>query len=144
LCQAINEGSESHAKSSGRFLLREGDDDLEVTGVPALPAPWDDFLLTAPLEGRTIAAFENGSTWIDLGAEHGLRAGMRLFTGTAPLRAEFRHLWGGKESIPHSLEVLDVEKSRSRIGYVQREQAATTLLPLPVGSIVTSREPPRG
>ena len=58
-CQTINDGTETLSHSCGMFLLRTGDADLPVTGLPALPAPWDDFLLKAPLQGHTLTVSDS-------------------------------------------------------------------------------------
>lgn len=141
-CQAINEGSERAATPSGRYLLHSDDVDRHAIGVPRLPDPWSDYLLAAPLEGRTIAPIENHGTWVNLGSESGVRLGMRLFVEDVPIHREFIHLFGGPRMV-RELEVVESEVGKSMLVDVQRHQAETMLLPIPAGSVVTSLRPPR-
>jgi hypothetical protein len=139
-CMAINEGTEPRERGSGRFLMRDGDATLLVTGRPALPAPWTDRVLESPLEGRTLAESVGDGLWVDLGRVHGLREGMQLFLAEAPLRAEFRERWGGRSRIPQELKVVELEARRSRMAFVHPGQAMM-LLAIPAGSVVTSHKP---
>jgi hypothetical protein len=141
-CQAVNDGSAARADAWAGFLLRDGDAKVEVEGLPAVPAPWNDLLLKAPIEGHLLSDLSEGGAWLDLGAEAGVRVGMQLFVADAPLKPEFTHWWGGKKSAPCTLEVLEVEAGRSRVGHPQNMQPPATLLPIPAGSMVSSLRPP--
>lgn len=140
-CHAVNDGTETSAKPSGRFLLRSEDAELRATGMPVLSAPWGELLLPAPLTGRVIESTADHGAWVDLGSEDGLRAGLRLFVEGVPILPASRHLFGQREAMWRTFEVVEVEAHRSRLADDQQQQAETMMSPVPVGSVVTSLRP---
>lgn len=83
---AVNLGVEPRAEMRsepyfGAFFLREGDEQKSVSGKPTLPAEWQPFLLSKPVNAKIVAAEKQGEDTlgiIDRGSRDGLKAGMIL------------------------------------------------------------------
>ncbi|HZM00853.1 MAG TPA: hypothetical protein VFD43_11440 [Planctomycetota bacterium] len=131
-CNAVNSGAEPVMGRINRgCLMRDGDENRAATGRPILPEPWAEYLLPSPLAGQTTGVAGDGSTWVNLGADHGLREGMELYMLRQPTEPELQHLWASEP-----LRILEVTSQSSRLRtWVHR---GTTL---PVGLEVTSRAP---
>lgn len=54
-CNEINSGAEPRDEAHGMYLLRRGDEKIEVTGRPRLPEEFVPYLLDRPLEARIVA-----------------------------------------------------------------------------------------
>ena len=86
-CNAINSGWEPRNCTHGRFYLRRGDEEKEVSGKPELPKEFMPYLLDKPI-GATIVSvkdirerdrFWNIATFVvDKGQNDGLLPGMEL------------------------------------------------------------------
>lgn len=86
---AINAGTEPgvHRAFSQEFLLREGDENLPVSGLPSIPAEFLRYILAKPLEARIRSVDEihvSGkvritTVTIDAGSKNGLKQGMELY-----------------------------------------------------------------
>jgi hypothetical protein len=75
---SIKDGSEPRTSSAGSFLLRYGDWQKPVSGRPELPPEYAKSSKQKPLKGKVVEVIDHSSGWIDLGAEHGLVAGIEL------------------------------------------------------------------
>jgi hypothetical protein len=80
-CSAINLGAEPRDSYIGKFLMRENDWMIPVSGRPELPAHLAKYLLEKPLTGKVTEVIDQSSAWINLGREHGLEVGMELLGG---------------------------------------------------------------
>ena len=118
-------------------MLRLGDEQKPAPGQPELPTEWRGFLLSQSLEGRTLEVADDGTTWMDLGAEQGVRVGMRLFASGSPVPARYAQGYSDRKVVVQSLEIVEVEARRCR-GKPGDGPAWT----VPAGLVVTSREPP--
>lgn len=88
---AINAGFEPIAHS-GRFLLKEGDEQKSVKGQPDIPAQYKAYLLDEPIDARVVSIGETRTVEtdfsplrittlvIDRGSMHGMFEGMELHT----------------------------------------------------------------
>jgi hypothetical protein len=110
---------------------------IAAGGLPSLPDEWRGLLLATPLDGGTLEADRDGGTWIDRGAEHGVRIDLELYVLGVPIEADWERMYpGATEDQP--LEVVEVEPQRSRVRY---RYAADKRAPIPAGLLVTSRDP---
>lgn len=76
-CNEINAGNEPRDEAQGAAFLRSGDEKKDVSGVPLLPSPWNDFILQKPLQGKIIRVIGQAAE-VNLGAADGLKPGMAL------------------------------------------------------------------
>ena len=53
-CNDVNSGDEPRQRPHGRFLLRDGDESIAVTGIPKLPAKYNAYLLKHPIEAQVV------------------------------------------------------------------------------------------
>lgn len=53
-CNDVNSGDEPRQRAHGRFLLRDGDESIAVTGTPELPAKYNAYLLKHPIEAQIV------------------------------------------------------------------------------------------
>lgn len=53
-CNDVNSGDEPRQHAHGRFLLREGDESIAVTGFPKLPAKYYTYMLKHPIEAEIV------------------------------------------------------------------------------------------
>lgn len=130
---AVNEGSEPQGTDWGAFLLEEGDAAKPAEGLPALPSPWNDYLLAEPLEGRVVEQIVEGEELdvvIDLGSDHGLRVGMQLHVRDAQPTAS-------PEQRDRPVWVETVEPTRARCGSFHTAHYEGRSL---VGLVVATRE----
>jgi hypothetical protein len=90
-CNAVNDGSESHGRTSSRFLLRRGDEQIRVSGFPGVPPEYRAYLLAKPVSAQIVSVgkyvtrpsivdfkFKDTPVTLDKGTNHGLRVGMEL------------------------------------------------------------------
>lgn len=49
-CNEVNDGSEPRTSLHGSYLLRDGDEQKEVAGVPTVPSQFEPYLLAGPIE----------------------------------------------------------------------------------------------
>jgi hypothetical protein len=95
LCNAVNEGVEPRKSVFGRFLLRRGDEKMQVHGFPNIPQEFRGYLLEKPIEGEIVAvgAPETRSkeceplkfiVTLNVGKEQGLLPGMELYLSYNP------------------------------------------------------------
>lgn len=90
-CNNINSGQEPRNDMHGFCLLRRGDESQPVTGLPKVPAEYQEYLLAKPIEATIIAVgsyktrpsvvdwkFKETPVTIDAGTRQGLRVGMEL------------------------------------------------------------------
>jgi hypothetical protein len=101
-CNNINLGYEPRTSIIGVPYLRQGGEKIRVTGPPAMPGQWRDYLLQKPVTCRVTQVTGDIAGEVDVGAEGGLKPGMllvsrdgrRLFrvkkveTGSASIEAE--------------------------------------------------------
>lgn len=71
-CGAVNEGAEPRRTIQGCFLLREGDWNVEVNGLPEVPGEWRSRLLRAPLVGTIVERIGEHRARINLGRNDGV------------------------------------------------------------------------
>jgi hypothetical protein len=106
---AINGGREPRSDGFGLFYLRAGDEELAVSGAPALGPRWSKFLLGEPLVGNIVGVEKRGANkqrpivLLDAGSNAGLLEGMRVFVSN-PRRP----------NLQVSLSVVTVEPDRAR------------------------------
>ncbi|MCC7291756.1 MAG: hypothetical protein IT449_06825 [Phycisphaerales bacterium] len=125
-CNAINFGDEPRREASGFALLRTGDWDKPVTGMPQLAPEWKAFLLDRPLTGTVVNFEEGGFAKLSLGGNQGLKAGMALI---AHVRGEARCC---------ELKVVCPCEDSARVDIVRREECGMT--ELSCGDIVIGDE----
>ncbi len=90
-CNEINEGSEPRKEVHGMSLLRVGDEQKKVAGVPAVPKAFEPYLLSKPIETEIVGVGKPTTTssggdvdkvtirvTLKHGAKAGLLPGMRL------------------------------------------------------------------
>lgn len=53
-CNAVNEGSEPRKVAQGFYLLRRGEEEVEVGGLPAVPKEFQPYLLGSPIEAEIV------------------------------------------------------------------------------------------
>ena len=109
-CNSINLGDEPRRTSSGPFLSRTSDWDRDVREGPELPDEWRDYVLPKVLYGKTIVGLEE-SAWIDLGADAGVKPGMRFVVRAVPLRENSMHF----DAADFYADVTVVEPQRSLV-----------------------------
>ncbi len=91
-CNAVNSGSEPRNGARGLHLLRDGDENKDVTGFPLVPQKYQPYLLSEPIEATIISVgkFEPKSgtnkqdlkksvATLNVGAEQGVFVGMELY-----------------------------------------------------------------
>ncbi|HJT34141.1 MAG TPA: hypothetical protein VJ783_18990 [Pirellulales bacterium] len=103
-CNAVNDGSEPRAEIHGLYLLRHGDEEKAVTGIPVVPDEFKDYLLARPIEAEIIDLGERTDDMtivvLNRGKQHGLRPQMEL------------HVFDPDEQVD-SATLTKVENSRS-------------------------------
>jgi hypothetical protein len=100
-CNAVNEGSEPHVGMPSSFLLRRGDEEKKVTGLPAVPPKYRVYLLKEPISaeivsiGRSIKRldeadheFTYATVTVNVGKDHGLLPGMKLYVTSSDVDVE--------------------------------------------------------
>ena len=123
---AVNLGVEPRAEMRsehyfGAFFLREGDEQKIVSGKPTLPAEWQPFLLSKPVNAKIVAAEKQGEDTlgiIDRGRSDGLKAGMILL---------------GKDEQP------SLFSSQGVVVSVEEKSAKILIFDLKVGDTVNSK-----
>jgi hypothetical protein len=118
-CNNVNEGREPRNGSHGLYLLRRGDENKRVTGLPQVPEEYRQYLLAKPIEGTIIAVgpyttrpsvvdwkFKDTPVTIDAGRKRGLRVGMELVVTEPPDTVE-------------SVRITNVEETRSEAVMIQ-------------------------
>jgi hypothetical protein len=112
---ATNGGSEPRDGPHGLVLLRRGDENVEVEGLPELPAEAAELLLVHPVTGtitelherrieeRRGQRYRDDIATVDRGARHGLRAGHVV------------HFVEDRSLLAGSGAVVDVAESTARI-----------------------------
>lgn len=94
-CNAVNEGVEPRESVFGSFLLRRGDEKLQVNGFPNIPKEFRAYLLEKPIEGEIVAVGApetrlreceplKFTVTLNVGKEHGLLPGMELYLSYNP------------------------------------------------------------
>jgi hypothetical protein len=91
-CNAVNFASEPRKGGRGRYLLRRGDEEKDVTGLPSVPAEYRRYLLKEPIEAEIISVGpftvrRSAAEWyvkdiqvtLNAGTNRGLLPGMQLF-----------------------------------------------------------------
>lgn len=80
-CCEVNSGDEPRTSrmSSSRALLRVGDEEKKVSGLPELPAQWLRYLLKKPAEGRLIKLLGPETGEVNLGTADGILPGTVLY-----------------------------------------------------------------
>ena len=91
-CNDINSEREPRKEAHGFFLLRRGDEKVEVTGFPVLPEKYRPYILKKPVRVTVISVGESetkagryGGSWIYTtvtvmaGSKQGLLPGMRMY-----------------------------------------------------------------
>lgn len=78
----VNRGAEPRSSITGRFLLRRGDNEAAVDGLPILPVRWRGFVLRRPVGGVVTRLLEGGIAEVNLGQSSGLHPGMVLMVTT--------------------------------------------------------------
>lgn len=120
-CSDVNQGLEPRRGAWGLYYLRRDDRDKAVSGLPAVPELWANYLLDQPVKGTITGLIGKQEAWLDRGTEHGLLEGMIL---TAR---------GDGRLMLSQVRVESVEKDRCRIKCRWRDDT------LAVGQTVTSR-----
>jgi hypothetical protein len=84
---AVNQGYEPRRGYEGFVLLRQGDEEIPVTGAPPVPEEWRAWLLPVPLKGAILEVLPDGTGVCSLGEKHGVRKGMVFLAQAAGARA---------------------------------------------------------
>lgn len=121
-CNCVNDGSEPRDRTHGFFLLRRGDEKIEVSGPPAVPNEYRRYLLSEPVEAKIVSVwkstlrpsvcdwnFKDTKLTIDAGSKQGLLTGMTLHI-TAP------------EDAFGSVTVTKVEENRCEVVMTQIDE----------------------
>lgn len=90
-CNRVNQGWEPRTSHGGFYLLRQGDEKLNMTDLPNVPAEYRAYLLHQPIEAKIIAVgkyttrpsiaswkFKDTPVTLDAGSIEGLKTGMEL------------------------------------------------------------------
>ncbi|HRI04432.1 MAG TPA: hypothetical protein PLL77_11880 [Pyrinomonadaceae bacterium] len=101
----------------GSFYMRKGDEKIKVAGPAPLPKPWNDLLLSKPVNAKVIKIFsmekKGYSTLftvaINKGSHHGLKAGMKLI-----LDGEEPDPWSGPEVVSVEVNTAQVKVRPNR------------------------------
>ena len=143
-CNAINAGVEPRSAAAGQFLLREGDWQKKATGFPSIPKPWQQkYILKEPIETeiqKLVGNFErveipefpygNGKLEgircaVRMGAKHGLRPGMTLYSTSKALHCSAYVLAINKDTA--EIVVLNDDLTVSNAEFKRRLQEGTKL-----------------
>jgi hypothetical protein len=133
-CNAVNAGGEPRSVQYSYFFLRDGDWLKPAPGLPDLPEPWPEMLLHSDIEGRITALGYDGTAWLDLGTNDGLRLGMLLILQDVPMFQQTIDM-GGPPTYDMPLELVTIETDRSLV----RLQYPNGRPPIAVDMRVTSR-----
>lgn len=120
-CSEVNQGGEPRNDIHGQNYLRAKDADKPLRGRPALPEPWNKYILTKPVRGTITELINSREAWFDRGAASGLLEGMIL---TAQPHGDLKLT---------QVRVVAVEPTRCRIECKWEDRK------LGVGQTVTSR-----
>jgi hypothetical protein len=90
-CNAVNSASEPREAQLGRYLLRQGDEKIKVSGEPTVPAEYRTYLLKSPVHAEIIKVgppttrpsvcdwkFKDTPVTLNAGKNSGLLPGMEL------------------------------------------------------------------
>jgi len=77
-CSAVNQGSEPRHGNWGDYYLRQNDWDKPVSGLPAVPEPWEKYFLGKPVTAKITELIGRQEAWLALGTENGILQGMIL------------------------------------------------------------------
>lgn len=81
-CNDVNGGGEPRTGMHGLHLLRRGDEEKPVSGLPSLPDEFKHYLLMSPIEAEIIRVGEPASSGtaivLNRGTKHGFFPGMEL------------------------------------------------------------------
>lgn len=113
-CNEVNQGNEPRQGVHGRYLLREGDEKKEATGLPAIPPEFNPYVLPHSIQAE-IAAVGNPTTrpsvcdWrfkdtpvtLNAGKKAGLLSGMELYV-VEP------------KNLVQSVKITEVEEEKSQ------------------------------
>jgi hypothetical protein len=120
-CADANSGDEPRSIIHGRYLMRVGDENRSVSGVPVVPAKYEKLLINPPIEVRVVEVLESWKhdttvfltrVRIDAGSDQGVVPGLRMQLI--------------EPSEVRSLTVVDVSK-QSSIAIVKRSEASASL-----------------
>lgn len=104
-CNEVNDGSEPRRGPHGLHLLWDGDEEIEVQGLPEVPEEYQPYQLSQPIEAEIIGASsgksEEMSVTLNCGSRAGLLQGMRL------------HVVEPEDSF-ESFEVVEVDEDQAR------------------------------
>ncbi len=85
-CNQVNLGYEPRRAAPGWPYLREGDERIRVTGLPALPKEWRSYLLHSPIGGDVVQVVDAKTVVLNVGRERGIKPGMALVQKRSPGR----------------------------------------------------------
>jgi hypothetical protein len=120
-CNAINLGDEPRRTWSGPFFLKTPDWELDVREAPELPREWRDYVLPEALYGKTIVGLEDAA-WIDLGAEAGVKPGMRFVVRAVPAPESTKRF----KTFDAYVDVAVVEPKRSLVRFASKQRGVLT------------------